>query len=306
MSRTDNDSWDPATGVGATATMVAAGRARATRAGLLDDPLAEPLVTAVGIGFFTRWATGGLDPAEVDVPGNPWGMQAITDRLAARTPFIDEFVTGAVGAGIRQAVILAAGLDTRGYRLAWPAGVTLFEVDQPRVSTFKRHTLSALGAEPTVDLRTVPIDLRDDWPGALRDAGFDPGRPSVWTAEALLNFLPPDGQDRLLDDVTALSADTSRLMVEVLWNSADAPRVLRAATQRWHRHGLDIHLDDLGYFGRRHDVATYLGDRGWQSRRTMLRKLLTDNNFPIPEQGAGDDYYCTATRRHVGPPPDRR
>src|ERR1700760_3736599 len=119
MARTDNDSWDLATSVGATATMVASGRARATRDARIDDRFAEPLVRAVGVSFFTRWASGELDSADVDVPGAPWGMQRMTDVQAARTRYIDAFFADAVfseAAVIRQVVILASGLDARAYR----------------------------------------------------------------------------------------------------------------------------------------------------------------------------------------------
>jgi methyltransferase (TIGR00027 family) len=218
MARTDNDTWDLATSVGATATMVASGRARATRAALIDDRFAEPLVRAVGVDFFTRWATGELESADVDVPGAPWGMQRMTDIQAARTRYIDAFFSEAVSAGIRQVVILAAGLDARGYRLPWAAGTTVFEIDQPQVIGFKTTTIAALGAEPTADIRAVPIDLRHDWPTALQQAGFDTGQPAAWAAEGLLGFLPADAQDRLLDSVTALSADGSRLVAEVFLN----------------------------------------------------------------------------------------
>ena len=125
MGRTEDDTWDLATSVGATATMVAAGRARATRDALIDDRFAEPLVRAVGVDFFTRWAAGELDSAQVDAPGAAWGMQRMTDLLAARTRYIDAFFAEAAqdeGAGIRQVVILAAGLDARGYRLPMGAG----------------------------------------------------------------------------------------------------------------------------------------------------------------------------------------
>ena len=137
MGRSENDSWDLATSVGATATMVAAGRARATRDALIDDPFAEPLVRAVGLDFFTRWAAGELESADVDDPGAPWGMQRMTNLLAARTRYIDAFFAEAAAAGIRQVVILAAGLDARGYRLAWAPGTTVFEIDQPQVIEFK-------------------------------------------------------------------------------------------------------------------------------------------------------------------------
>ncbi|WP_108921234.1 class I SAM-dependent methyltransferase [Mycobacterium montefiorense] len=149
MARSENDTWDLATSVGATATMVAAGRARATKDKLIDDPFAEPLVRAVGVDFFTRWANGEISAADVDEPGAPWGMQRMTDLLAARTRYIDAFFADTATAGIRQVVILAAGLDARGYRLPWAPGTTVFEIDQPEVIEFKTATIEALGAKPT-------------------------------------------------------------------------------------------------------------------------------------------------------------
>ncbi|MGH9061896.1 MAG: class I SAM-dependent methyltransferase, partial [Acidimicrobiales bacterium] len=270
MQRTDNDTWDLANSVGATATMVAAGRARATNAAhpLIEDRFAEPLVRAVGIDFFTRWAAGELESADVDIPDAPWGMQRMTDLLAVRTRFIDAFFSDATAAGIRQAVILASGLDARGYRLDWPAQTTLFEIDQPQVIEFKNTTLAGLGATPTADLRPVPMDLRQDWPGALRRAGFDTEQPTAWLAEGLLAFLPPDAQDRLLDNITALSADGSRLLSEVFWNSPDAQPVMQAATQRWYENGLDVELGDFGFPGERNEIAGYLDSHGWRSVRT--------------------------------------
>jgi methyltransferase (TIGR00027 family) len=247
MPRTDNDTWDLATSVGATATIVAAGRARATRADdpIIEDQFAEPLVRAVGIDFFTRWALGELSPDDIDIPDHPWGMQPITDLLAVRTRLIDRFVADAAAAGVRQAVILASGLDARGYRMSWPAETTVFEIDQPQIIEFKTTALAALGAEPTVDLRAVPIDLRDDWPAALRQAGFDAGRPTAWVAEGLLAFLPPEAQDRLLDNITALSADGSRLIAETFLNSPESIQIMHTAPAKWYEHGLDAHIDDL-------------------------------------------------------------
>ncbi|MCW2654653.1 MAG: putative S-adenosyl-L-methionine-dependent methyltransferase [Mycobacterium sp.] len=308
MQRTDNDSWDLVTSVGATATMVAAARARATNADEppIEDRFAEPLVRAVGIDFFTRWATGELDPAEVDEPDAPWGLQRMTDLLAARTRYFDQFFLDATAAGVRQAVILASGLDARGYRLRWPAGTTVFEIDQPDVIGFKVVTLAGLGAAPTADLRMVPIDLRQDWPAALRDAGFDAHRPTAWIAEGLLAFLPPDAQDRLLDNITALSADGSRLATETFVNSTDADgdgdeaqRAMHDVTEKWRNHGFDIELGELGYDGERHDVATYLTTKGWRSVRIPLDKLLTDNGFDALMQDGdklvvGNSYYCTS------------
>ncbi len=298
MGRSENDSWDLATSVGATATMVAAGRARATRDALIDDPFAEPLVRAVGLDFFTRWAAGELKAADVDDPGAPWGMQRMTEVLAARTRYIDAFFAEAAAAGIRQVVILAAGLDSRAYRLAWAPGTTVFEIDQPQVIEFKTSTLTDLGAKPTADVRDVAIDLRDDWPTALRQAGFDTERPAAWAAEGLLGFLPPDAQDRLLDNITGLSAEGSRLVAEVFVNTGLSGAALDTATNKWRERGLGIALDNLGFPGDRNDAATYLGERGWHPVRTPLNQLLADNGLPLqssdPDAPFGRNYYCTA------------
>ena len=308
MERTDDDTWDLATSVGATATMVAAGRARATNAlePLIDDPFAEPLVRAVGIDFFTRWATGDLAAADVDVPDAAWGMQPMTDLLTARTRFFDDFLTAATALGIRQVVILASGLDARGYRLAWPPGTAVYEIDLPDVLSFKAATLAQMDATPTADIRTVPIDLRHDWAAALREAGFDTGRPSAWIAEGLLPFLPSDAQDRLLDEITTLSAPGSRLASEVIQMVSDPAAVdgggpMDAITQRWRDNGFDVEFGELGFAGPRQDVAAHLDANGWQSVQTPLRDLLAAAGLPERGRGGGamtvgDNYYCASVR----------
>jgi methyltransferase (TIGR00027 family) len=126
MKRSDNDTWDLATSVGATATMVAAARAAASRQAdpIINDPFAEPLVDAAGVELFARLARGELEFADVETG---WVM----DFFAVRTRFFDGFFPTALSAGIRQAVIVGSGLDSRAYRLEWPAGSIVFEIDQP-------------------------------------------------------------------------------------------------------------------------------------------------------------------------------
>src|SRR3954452_8763124 len=248
MARTDDDSWDLASSVGATATMVAAARAMVTRidGALISDPYAEPLVRAVGVDVFTKLASGELDPSAfaVDDDQNA-GMDRMADNMAVRTKFFDDFFTDATTEGIRQVVILAAGLDSRAYRLQWPAGTVVYEVDQPQVVDFKTRALAEIGAQPTSDRRTVAVDLRFDWPGALKEAGFDADQPTAWSAEGLLGYLPPDAQDRLLDTVTALSAPGSRVSVESVPNidPADQEKAIErmpSASERWRDHGFDM------------------------------------------------------------------
>ncbi len=291
MPRTDNDTWDLATSVGATATMVAAARAIATKADnpLIEDPFAEPLVRAVGVDFFTRWLTGDLVAADLDDKESGWKLEHMPAAMAARTRFFDSFFRDATRAGIRQAVILASGLDARVYRLAWPADMTVFEIDQPQVIEFKTTTLAKLGAVPQADLRTVAIDLRHDWPKALMDAGFDTSRPTAWIAEGLFGYLPPAAQDRLLDNITSLSADGSRLACEAVPDISQvdiekAREMMRRATAKWREHGFDLEFADLGYEGERNDAAAYLENLGWRSAGTPMSQLLADNGLAaIPQ-----------------------
>jgi methyltransferase (TIGR00027 family) len=287
MARTDNDTWDLASSVGATATMVAAARAMASKAddALIDDPFAEPLVRAVGVDFFTRLVTGELRPEDLDSDSESVGMQRMTDNMAVRTRFFDEFFLTSTERGIRQAVILASGLDSRAYRLAWPAGTTVYEIDQPDVIEFKTRTLAELGAEPTAERRTVAMDLRYDWPSALIEEGFDPNQPTAWSAEGLLGYLPPDAQDRLLDTITELSAPGSRVAVESVPNidPADHEKAverMQAASDRWRDHGFDLDFAELVYLGDRNEAAAYLGDHGWQLNRQSVNELFAANGLP--------------------------
>jgi methyltransferase (TIGR00027 family) len=290
MARTENDTWDLASSVGATATMVAAARAMATTAenALINDPFAEPLVRAVGVDFFTRLVTGELRPEDLDSDSESVGMQRMTDNMAVRTKFFDEFFLGATEGGIRQAVILASGLDSRAYRLAWPAGTSVYEIDQPDVIEFKTRTLAELGAEPTAERRTVAMDLRYDWPSALIEEGFDPNQPTAWSAEGLLGYLPPDAQDRLLDTITELSAPGSRVAVESVPtidpdDHAKAIERMKAASDRWRDHGFDLDFAELVYLGDRNEAASYLGDHGWQLSRNSVNELFAANGLPPVE-----------------------
>jgi methyltransferase (TIGR00027 family) len=281
-ARAEGDSWDLASSVGATATMVAASRALASQGSqpLLDDRFAEPLVRAVGLDFFTRLIDGEIRPTPDDTGFNPQHMR---ERIAVRTRFFDTFFIDAAAAGLRQAVILAAGLDARAYRLPWPDGTVVYEVDQPRVVEFKSTTLAGLGAEPRADHRTVGVDLRDDWPTALRASGLDISRPTAWIAEGLLVYLPPQAQDRLFDHITALSAPGSRLATEHIEMGAFRDERSQAWRGWWRRYGLDLDVADLVWDGERSHVTEYLASHGWQVRADHIGELYAANGFVFPD-----------------------
>jgi len=279
MARTDRDTWDPATSVGTTATLVATARALATRAGLINDPFAEPLVRAVGVDFFTQVATGERAISEL---GDDNGFALLTDLFAVRTRFFDNFFTDAGRAGIRQAVILASGLDARPYRLWWPAGTTVYEIDQPGVIEFKTQTLRGLAATPTADRRAAGIDLRREWPEALGRLGFDATKPTVWIAEGLfIGYLAPATQARLLNNVTRLSAPGSRVAADYLPNwSRPFSSQEHALAERWQPYGFDGDMTELTYLDEYHDTAESLAALGWKTFVTDLADLFNATGLP--------------------------
>ena len=284
MARTHDDSWDLASSVGATATLIAAGRAMATKdpRGLINDPFADRLVRAVGLDFFVKMIDGELDLSAVP-NASPERTKALIDGVAVRTKYFDDYLLTAVRSGVRQVVILASGLDSRAYRLPWPDGTTVYEIDQPEVIEFKTRTLADLGAEPTANRRTVPIDLRADWPAALRAAGLDTGAPTAWLAEGLLIYLPSEAQDRLFDNITALSVPGSAIATEYVpgLKDLDFERV-REQTAQLREHGLDIDMPSLVYAGERSHVIDYLRGKAWNVAGTSRADLFVSNGLRIP------------------------
>ncbi|OBI54609.1 class I SAM-dependent methyltransferase [Mycobacterium sp. E787] len=295
MARTDRDRWDLATSVGATATMVAAQRALSSEEKLIEDPYAAPLVRAVGIDVYVRLVNG-----QIPVGGeSEFDPRRMARGMACRTRFYDRFFLDAARGGVSQVVILASGLDARAYRLPWPAGTVVYEVDMPEVIEFKTETLRDLGAEPTAERRTVAIDLRDDWAAALQQAGFDADAPAAWSAEGLLVYLPDEAQDALFDHITALSAPGSRLAFEFV------PDTAVFADERWRAHhdrmselGFEIDLNDLVYHGRRSHILDYLNKRGWRTSSQTVKELHAANGFLYPDddiaQAFADVTYSSA------------
>lgn len=270
--RTDNDTWDIASSVGATAVMVAAARAAETDRPdpLIRDPYAKLLVADAGNHAWQYM----LDDATVArVAESDTEIAAMFEHMgnyqAVRTHFFDAFFAAAVDAGIRQVVILASGLDSRAFRLPWPAGTTVYEIDQPLVLEYKAATLATHGVNPIADRREVPIDLRQDWPAALVEAGFDTALPTAWLAEGLLMYLPADAQDRLFTQLTELSAPGSRVSAETMGYHAEERRERMRARFAAITAQLDIEpmdITELTYEDpERADVAVWLAEHGWRS-----------------------------------------
>jgi methyltransferase (TIGR00027 family) len=246
------------------------------------------------------------DPALAWLDGDEHGQRV--HRLgiayqAVRTHFFDEYFADVVGAGIRQVVILAAGLDSRAYRLSWPAGTAVYEIDQPKVLEYKTGILESHGAVPTADRRPVPVDLRHDWPAALTAAGFDRAQPTAWLAEGLLPYLPSDAQDRLFEMFTALSAPGSRVAVEAFGLNS------KGNTQRWlrmrERLGLDVNVQALTYHEPdRSDAVQWLVEHGWQVRGVNNREEMARLGRPVPDDLDDEAVRSTLLRARLGGPSD--
>ena len=186
---------------------------------------------------------------------------------------------------------MAAGLDSRAWRLAWPAGCVVYEIDQPKVLAFKTGTLESHQVSPIASHISVGIDLRLDWPTALVEAGFDPSIPTAWSAEGLLPYLTADAQD-LLFDRQSLSAPGSRVAVEAFTNeffSADSSARREEQTELYRTAAIKLGGKDITESGNllydeeRTEVPDWLRAHGWAvTAATSADELMAANNRPVP------------------------
>jgi methyltransferase (TIGR00027 family) len=212
--RAGHEQWD-VSGVGVTALGVALCREmeNARPDAIVHDPYAQNFLTTRELPESYRKMLPEIGaPADQVAPLWP----SMSTYMAVRTRFFDAFFSNVAATGVRQVVIVAAGLDTRAYRLDWPAGTVVFELDQPRVLGFKDEVLGEAGAVARCDRRAVAADLRDDWPALLRESGFDPAQPTAWLVEGLLFYLPAAAEAALFGAIRKLSAPGSRLAIETV------------------------------------------------------------------------------------------
>jgi methyltransferase (TIGR00027 family) len=280
--RSEGDTWDITTSVGSTALFVATARA-------LEAQKPDPLAVDEYAEVFCR-AVGGraADVLDGKVPDHElktvdWGQHFVNFQ-GARTKYFDEYFRRAADAGARQVVILAAGLDSRAYRLSWPDATTIFELDRPQVLDFKREVLAGQGAQPRAERREVAVDLRDDWPQALRDNGFDAAKPSAWIAEGLLIYLPAAAQQQLFTGIDSLSCPGSHVAVE---DGAPLAEDEFEAKLEEERADADRRTFFQLVYNERHAPATeWLGQRGWTAVGTPLADYLREVGRPVPARDA--------------------
>jgi methyltransferase (TIGR00027 family) len=285
MARTDDDSWDITEGVGQTALGVAWSRSRESTSDcpLFTDPYAQLFLDAA----IDR---GWQEPPKYMLDR----IRSIGDYAASRTRWFDEFFIAAGANGIDQAVILAAGLDARGWRLPWVDGTVLYEIDQPKVLEFKAQTLAQHDAKPSVSRYVaVPIDLRQDWPKALRESGFDATEPTAWAAEGLLPYLPADAQDLLFERIGELSAQGSRIGVESFGAGFFDREYLASRREQLRRlreeAGEDADANvpdtaDMWYIEDRTDVVEWLTEHNWATSAVESIELMTRYGRETPDQ----------------------
>lgn len=296
--RSDDDTWDIASGVGRTALGVAT--FRAIESERPDAVIADP---------FARWFVEAADDSDfVALLADPTPLEAVpffgSGFMGVRTKFFDNYFTAASADGVRQVVVVASGLDDRAYRLDWPAGTVVFELDRSTVLDFKREVLDAHDARPTADLRTVAVDLRTDWPAALARAGFAPDRPTAWSAEGLLPYLPGAAHDALFARIDSLSAVGSRLALNGFGTGTDIERF--TALRRKYVGDTtpfgSVDLDDLIYVDLRIDPADWLGEHSWEVTRASTAALAEAYRVtvpPLPDDLAElyrTNSYLTATK----------
>jgi methyltransferase (TIGR00027 family) len=256
--RHDDDTWDIVSSVGYTALLVAGWRAlhAADEHPLVRDDYARHFIEASEDPFLNE---------ALAAPSGSEGAATFPRLYGVQTRFFDEFFTSAAAQGIRQAVIVAAGLDSRVYRLGWADGTTVFEIDQPKVLEFKARVMAEHSAKPAANRRDVAADLREDWSIPLLAAGFDTAYPSAWSVEGILPYLNGDAQDTLFGRITELSATGSRLAIGALGSCLDQDRL--APLEESHP-GLNL-SGDVDFSTLTYDDATktkpaqWLADHGW-------------------------------------------
>lgn len=297
-ARSDDDTWDIATSVGATAVMVAVARAAETRRPdpLIRDEYAELLALTPELEPVRRIVASWWAPDNAAYDGKfAAGLQHLVNYQAVRTHFFDEFLTTASAAGVRQHVILAAGLDARAYRLDWPDASVVYEIDLPKVLEYKSTRLQACGAIPSCSRRSVPVDLRDDWPKALRDHGFAESQPTAWLAEGLLPFLSGRVQTELFGDIGDLSAPGSQIALEEFDGRAKRQlhRNWAAVQTERRRRGQTVHPDPFALWyddDSRPQSAQWFSQHGWMTH-SVDAKAEARRLGRARERREGDDGY---------------
>ena len=273
--RSDDDQWDVRSSVGKTAIALAQGRALEA---LADDPL-----------IVDEYAASFLRAAGEEVPTVAAGSAAlafVTLIVSVRARFFDDYLLSASAAGIRQVVSLAVGLDSRAYRMPWPADLALYEIDQPAVMDFKDRVLTDVGAVPSCVRHPIGMDLRNDWVSALQASGFDTTRPTAWLIEGLTPYLTAAALRQLFERFASLSAPGSWLGIDVA-GSAMLSSATRDDALRTIESEFEVDIDEITYPESHFDHEAWLAQHGWTLETETLTSIAGRYGRPLPEGLAG-------------------
>lgn len=287
---TERADWDIVTGVGFTALAVAAARSVETHRPepLVDDPYAEAFVEAA--------RSPVPMPTGPDRTADPsWVL--MSTYMGVRSRFFDTYFADAQAAGVDQVVVLAAGLDTRAYRLDWAPGTVFYELDVPKVLAFKAQVLAERGALPRCERRPVAIDLRDDWSAALLAAGLRRDRPTAWLAEGLLPFLPDDATAHLLGTLHELSAPGSLLAAEQL--DGDVAELAQQPPMRDMAATFGFTVLDMWPAGKTFDPVSWLAERDWTVQAAHADQVGASYGRPFGEEMAAMRQSLLVTARRT-------
>ncbi|OBI94151.1 methyltransferase [Mycobacterium sp. 1245805.9] len=229
--------------------------------------------------FNDPYARAFVDHA--DPQGSVWNNEGaaldffrlMAEQVAVRTRFLDHSLLEAAGTGATQVVLLACGMDSRAFRLTWPAGTVVYEADRPEVLAFKSAVLQGMHAQPRCHRVEVAVDLRTDWPARLVEAGFDPAKRTAWLAEGILYALEPGAADAFLDRITDCSATGSTLALD---HNEDSP-LLRTA-----RAAISPELVSMWKGGPSDDLGAWLQRRGWRAEIRDIARVAADYGRPAP------------------------
>ncbi|MFJ9774343.1 class I SAM-dependent methyltransferase [Kitasatospora sp. NPDC101157] len=282
---TDEQERVQPSGVWATAVGVARVRALETERedALFHDPLARAFAAA-----------GGLWPSSPQLPDDEAARRrrlAVSFSVVIRTKFLDDLLQQACAAGVRQIVLLGAGMDSRAFRMDWPEGTRLFEVDTAAPLDFKASVLRREEAVARCERITVPVDLREDWPAALAAAGHDPSVPTAWIAEGLLIYLPEDAVELLLARIGAQSAPGSRMGLTL---------GSRGVIERFTTDAAPGSAASLWVSEMPDDPVHWLAGHGWDASCHTIRERAAAYGRPIttpPQREEGPGGLISALRR---------
>ncbi|MDX3803632.1 class I SAM-dependent methyltransferase [Streptomyces sp. AK04-3B] len=253
---------------GVWATAVGVARVRALESeredALFRDPLAQAFAAAGGL-----WPSS---PPSTDDESARRRRLAVSFSVVIRTKFLDDLLRQASASGVRQVVLLGAGMDSRAFRMDWPEGTRLFEVDTAAPLDFKASVLRHERAVASCERITVAMDLREDWPGALAAAGHDPAEPTVWIAEGLLIYLPEDAVELLLARISAQSAAGSRM--GLTWGS-------RGVIERFAADAVPGSAASMWLSEMPDDPVGRLAGYGWEADCHTLRERAAAYGRPI-------------------------